>query len=97
MGLGICWGWTQGRPSCRRPTLGWGTQSRWDWGADDFRRGRRAVMWNVVQPWVVGLGIAEDAILFVEWRGLRQGRDGLATVGCESAKMVVRDGHAKGG
>jgi hypothetical protein len=25
-------GETQGRPSCRRPTLGWGTQSRWDWG-----------------------------------------------------------------
>ena len=22
---------TQGRPSCLRPTLGWGTQSRWDW------------------------------------------------------------------
>ncbi len=32
LGLGICWGWTQGRPSCLRPTLGFGTQSRWDWG-----------------------------------------------------------------
>jgi hypothetical protein len=26
--------WTQGRPTWCRPTLGSGTQSRWDWGAD---------------------------------------------------------------
>ena len=31
---------SQGRPSCLRPTLGFGTQSLWDWGlvgADDVR------------------------------------------------------------
>jgi hypothetical protein len=25
--------WSQGRPACRRPTLGFGTQSRWDWAS----------------------------------------------------------------
>jgi hypothetical protein len=34
LGLGVLLGWrTQGRPSFLRPTLGWGTQSRWDWGS----------------------------------------------------------------
>ena len=36
MGLGICWGGTQGGPACRSPTLGLGTQSRWDWGAGEL-------------------------------------------------------------
>ena len=27
LALGICWGWTQGRPSCLRPTLGWTAQA----------------------------------------------------------------------
>ncbi len=31
LGLMICWEGTQGRPLCRWPTLGSGTQSRWDW------------------------------------------------------------------
>jgi hypothetical protein len=31
LGLLVIGGGTQGRPSCLRPTLGWGTQSRWDW------------------------------------------------------------------
>jgi len=31
LGLCVSVGGTQGRPSCLRPTLGWGTQSRWVW------------------------------------------------------------------
>ncbi len=31
LGLVDIGGGTQGRPSCLRPTLGLGTQSRWDW------------------------------------------------------------------
>ena len=31
LGLVVIGGGTQGRPSCLRPTLGRGTQSRWDW------------------------------------------------------------------
>ncbi len=32
LGLWGVVGETQGRPACRSPTLGFGTQSRWDWG-----------------------------------------------------------------
>jgi len=32
LGLAGVVGETQGRPACRSPTLGSGTQSRWDWG-----------------------------------------------------------------
>jgi hypothetical protein len=32
LGLGGVVAATQGRPAWRSPTLGWGTQSRWDWG-----------------------------------------------------------------
>ncbi len=37
MGLVICLGGTQGRPACRSPTLGSGTQSRWDWGEAEVK------------------------------------------------------------
>jgi hypothetical protein len=37
MGLGICLGGTQGRSACRSPTLGLGTQSRWDWGEAEVK------------------------------------------------------------
>ena len=33
-GLMVIRGYTQGRPAWRRPTLGFGTQSRWDWGGE---------------------------------------------------------------
>ena len=40
LGLGGVVVETQGRPACRSPTLGSGTQSRWDWGACGHCGGR---------------------------------------------------------
>jgi hypothetical protein len=77
MGLGICCGETQGRPLFRRPTLGLGTQSLWDWGGGGrgfFRFPGRGNGGMVVEIWRCfggGWGC---------WYG-GQGRDALATAG----------------
>ena len=92
MGLGICLGGTQGRPAWRSPTLGSGTQSRWDWGAGELMGGvggPRAVLWAGIRCPVGTRGVGEwgdEKAIGGGSPGQRQGRNGVVSGVTECVK-----------
>jgi hypothetical protein len=91
LGLGICWCWGPGVGPWCRPTLGWGTQSRWDLGfvgGGGPRVGPRCrptLGWGAQSRWDWGRA------MLAWWIVVSSGRDGHVTGGV-TGRMPVDPG-----